>query len=199
MKYFAELVGTFFLVLAVLLTGASGAFFAALVVGVLVYSLGGISGAHFNPAITLGVLSVKKISAKEAVAYILVQLVGAIGGALIASVLLSAGPKGDVALVSSAMFSNFFNDTLIVGLAEAVGTFFLAFGIASVVFGKTPKDASGAVIGGSLFVGATIAAVASAGTLNPAVALAASKLSVMSIAGPIIGSVAGMWAYKKIH
>jgi aquaporin Z len=81
-KYLAEFVGTYFLVLTVgccVLTGSIG---AAISIGsvlmVMIYSLGSVSGAHFNPAVTVAILlsSRRIIEWTDALAYIVAQLLG---------------------------------------------------------------------------------------------------------------------------
>jgi len=89
-KYVAELVGTFALVffgcgsavIAGKYIGFLGIAFAfGIVVLVMVYAIGPISGCHINPAITLSMLVARKISAKDAISYIIVQCIGAVLGA----------------------------------------------------------------------------------------------------------------------
>jgi aquaporin Z len=78
-KYIIEFIGTFFLVLTVGLSGnpiAIGAVLAA-----MVYMGGYISGGHYNPAVTLGILIQKKIQAKQAGIYMLVQLIAGLAAA----------------------------------------------------------------------------------------------------------------------
>jgi len=86
-KYFAELVGTFVLVFggvgsAVLagshigFAGISAAFGLSLLA--MVYTIGPISGCHVNPAVTLGVFLAKKINARDAAAYMVAQVIGAV-------------------------------------------------------------------------------------------------------------------------
>jgi aquaporin Z len=86
-KYLAELIGTFVLVFggvgsAVLagshigFLGVSFAFGLSLLA--MVYTIGPISGCHINPAVTLGVLLARKIGAKDALAYVIAQTVGAV-------------------------------------------------------------------------------------------------------------------------
>ena len=86
-KYVAELVGTFVLVFggvgsAVLAGGHIGFLGVAFAFGLsllaMVYTIGPISGCHINPAVTCGVLLAKKMDAKDAVAYVIAQIVGAI-------------------------------------------------------------------------------------------------------------------------
>jgi glycerol uptake facilitator-like aquaporin len=188
-KYIAEALGAGTLTLAVLLSLA-GHFavatpvIAAVVLGLFVYTLGHVSGTHINPAVTIGVWSIGKIKGLEAFYYIVAQFVGA----LVALFLASAFVTLPVLTVSHS---------LLVGIAETIGTFFFTFGIASVVYGKTPTDVSGVVIGASLLLGITIASLlGSNGVLNPAVAFGIGSFGIMYILGPIVGSILGMNAYK---
>ncbi|HZD48448.1 MAG TPA: aquaporin Z [Silvibacterium sp.] len=89
-KYVAELVGTFVLVFggvgSAVLAGshigfAGVAFAFGLSLLAMAYAIGPISGCHINPAVTLGILVAKKIGAKDAVLYMVAQIVGAIIGA----------------------------------------------------------------------------------------------------------------------
>ena len=81
-KYLAEFIGTFLLAFSVLvstglITRIGTPALAALVLGFCVYTLGMVSGAHLNPAITLAVFSVRKIGVQDALGYIIAQLAGA--------------------------------------------------------------------------------------------------------------------------
>lgn len=191
-KYIAEALGTFALSLIVLLS-LGGVFpvptsvLAGLTLALFVYSVGHISGTHINPAVTVGAWSLKKISSQDAVSYIIAQLAGGYGAMLVAGLFIDVSPM--VSLPSG----------MILG-AEALGALFFTFGIASVVYGKTPHDASGAVVGGSLLLGIAIAGLAgSLGVLNPAVALALGVFNWAYICGPILGAVVGMNLYKRLH
>src|SRR3989344_4260366 len=196
-KYFAELLGTFLLTLVVSLS-LSGNFpvptpvLAALVLGLFVYTAGHISGAHINPAVTIGVWSMRKISLKDAVIYIVAQLIGAT---------LAIYAVG--ALYQEFGFNLNLQSTwdVSVGLAEFFGTVFFTFGIAAVVSGKVPVDAQGVVIGGSLLLGLSIAASQSLAILSPAVALAflgASPALGVYILAPVLGSVVGMNLFRSL-
>jgi glycerol uptake facilitator-like aquaporin len=86
-----------------------------------------------------------------------------------------------------------------IAFAELLGTFFFTFGIASVVYGKTPSAMSGVVVGGSLLLGISIAALlGSNGVLNPAVAFGIGSFGFAYVFGPIVGSILGMQAYKYL-
>ncbi len=188
-KYIAEALGTGTLALVVGLSLAgnfpvSTPVLAALTLGLFVYSIGHLSGTHINPAVTLGAWSIGKISSTEAGKYIIAQFIGA----GIALFILQGMTPGTDLIVGTDMYT---------GLAELVGTFFFTFGIASVVYGRVASDMSGLVVGGSLLLGITIAALmGSNGVLNPAVALGIGSFGVMYVLAPIVGSILGMQAYK---
>lgn len=190
-KLLAEALGTFTLVFAVLLSANTPAFpipvpvIAGLVVGLFVYSIGHISGCHLNPAVTLGLVSIRKIKPFESVQYIVAQTVGAV-------LALAAVTAMGIRIESMIGLS----DPMVL-IGEIAGTAILTFGIAAVVFGKATSGASGALIGGSLVLGAFLAAMIGApGFLNPAVALGALSLTPFTLIGPILGGMIGMLLYK---
>ncbi len=96
-KYIAEFIGTFFLVLTIGCTGigAGAGVIAPLAIGaalmVMVFAGGHISGAHYNPAVTLGVLIRGRLKAADAVPYILAQVAGAALAATVVTKFLRAG------------------------------------------------------------------------------------------------------------
>ncbi len=194
-KYIAEFLGTFalsFVVLAavsqVLPLPVSVPVIAGLTLGLFVYTIGGVSGAHLNPAVTIGLWSISKINNRDAVAYIVAQIFAAAVAIVLARTLAIATPLAVPATFMAPLF-----------FAEAIGAFFFAFGIAAVVYGKVSNQMAGAVIGGSLLLGILIASFAgSAGILNPAVAFALNAVSIMYIVGPIAGAVVGFHAYRYI-
>jgi glycerol uptake facilitator-like aquaporin len=193
-KLIAEGVGTFALALAVVSSVAGmpvipTPVLAGLVLGLFVYSIGKISGCHINPAVTIGLWSIQKITTPEAVRYIAAQLLGAIGAVLVLSV---AFDKGDLSFT-------FAPESFSVFLAEAIGALLFTFGIASVVAGRVHDAMSGAVVGGSLLLGIVVAVqLGSAGILNPAVALALGSLNFSYVGGSILGAVLGMQLYKRL-
>lgn len=191
-KYIAEALGTFALSLVVALSivgmfPLSTPVLAAITLGLFVYSIGHLSGSHINPAVTLGAWSIGKIKTKEALAYIVSQFVGAFATLLVLSWIGVSSINLDI------------DNSGLILFAELIGTFFFTFGIASVVYGKTPKELSGIVVGGSLFLGIAFAVLmGSNGVLNPAVALSIGSFGLVYILGPILGSVLGMQAYKNL-
>ena len=191
-KYVGEAVGTGVLTMVVALALA-GTFavsvpvLAALTLGLFVYSMGHLSGTHINPAVTVGAWSIGKISTDDMIKYVIAQTIGAGAALLLVQALIAETADLVVA------------DGLMIGVAEMIGTALFTFGIASVVFGKTPAVMSGAVIGGSLLLGIAVAAlIGSNGVLNPAVALGIGSFNIMYVLGPILGSVLGMNVYKRL-
>jgi len=188
-KYLAECLGTFGLALLVTLAVAGNfvipvPLLAGLTLALFVYSIGHISGCHINPAVTLGLLSIKMISKYEAARYILAQFVGAIL-AIIVSGMLGVATPSVVGIILPVL------------IAEALGTAFFTFGIAAVAYGRIEKSISGLVVGGSLVLGVALAALAgSAGVLNPAVALSLNLITPSYILGPILGSLLGFKLYS---
>ncbi len=190
-KYILEGLGTGTLTLVVALS-LNGTFpvptpvLAALTLGLFVYSIGHVSGAHINPAVTIGAWSIGKISSNDAVGYIVAQTVGAVVAMLLVNKYYSSA-----AAMPPATAGIFF--------AELLGTFFFTFGIASVIYNKTPTPLSGIVIGGSLLLGIALAALlGSGGILNPAVALGVGSLNLAYLLGPMVGAVLGMNVYKHL-
>ncbi len=191
-RYLAELLGTFTLTFVVWLSVAFAMPYptpvmAALTLGLLVYTLGPISGTHINPAVTVGLLSIDRIKMKDACGYIAAQFAGAFLAMFLGRML-----SGEMATVPH-------ESHLIIGVAEAIGAFFLVFGITSVVEKKVDGIVSGFVIGGSLLLGIYLALPFSNGILNPAVALGVGSFGTMYILGPLVGAVCGAWAAKLLH
>lgn len=188
-KYFAELLGTFSLALAVIVAVHAGGpiavpLVAGLTLGLFVYSLGHISGAHFNPAVTLGAWTIGKVRHHDALGYLIAQFIVA---ALAMMLAVNSGAGINLIVVNTGAIL----------FAEIIGTFFFTFGIAAVLYGKTPAQMSGFTIGASLTLGVVVAsALGSNGILNPAVAMALGSFNLMYLIGPIIGSILGMNVYR---
>lgn len=191
-KYIVEFLGAFTLTFVVAMSLANNfvvatPVLAALILGVFVYTIGSISGAHINPGVTIGLWSINKIKTSEAFFYVVAQLIGGALAGYIAYSVLGVFPN------SPTMFS------VKVLLAEMFGMILFTFGIASVVYGKANPSASGVVVGGSLLLGITVAAfVGSAGVLNIAVSTGLKMYNLAYIVGPILGSIIGFNLYKYV-
>ncbi len=190
-SYAAECLGAFLLALLVHLS-IGGNFpvptpvVAGLTLGLIVYMLGAISGAHVNPAVTIGLASLGKISWPEAGKYVLAQF---IGGAL--ALVLGNALLGESLSVTA-------DSSLMIFVAEALGAMILVLAVSSVVYGKAPQEASGLTIGTGLTLGVLAASVLSNGVLNPAVALGIGSLSLAYILGPVVGGILAAQAYRAL-
>ena len=234
--FLAELLGTFTLVFFVLgvvtvYSGDALGYQDWAVIGLvhcfalmmLVVSLGGTSGAHFNPAVTIALLVGRKIRPPDAVVYILVQLVGALAAALLVKLLLSnEGSPGnfglpvisDAAAVPAAAPGapppvagpDFLGGSKLGGLAvEALGTFFLMWAImATAVNPRGSKDWAGLIIGATLALAVMVLGPLSGASFNPArwfaPAIVGGELqdAWVYIIAPIIGAVLALMAYTAI-
>lgn len=194
-KYVVELIGAFFLMLTLVLASNNPAIAlqAPLAVGAMymamIYAGGHISGAHFNPAVTLAVFMRGKMERQEAGMYVLAQVIGAVIAAAIGTFLHGCGGEGVITL-----HSNF--DPVCSILAEFLGTFALAYVVLNVA--TTESNAGNSHYG--LAIGFTAMAAAyglgsvSGGSFNPAMAIGAA-LSGMYASGDLwiylVGALAG--------
>ena len=188
-RYLTEFIGTFFLVLTIGLTVLGDSPFAGLAIGsvlmVMVYMGGHVSGAHYNPAVSLAILMRGKLAAGDFIPYVVSQL----AGALVASAAVSAmmhgrtfAPAPGPGVASMAAL-----------LAEFLYTFALALVVLNVATSSKTSGNSyyGLAIGFTVMVGAYSAGPISGGAFNPAVGI-----------GPTIwhalrggGSLAHLWLY----
>ncbi len=161
-KYVNELIGTFFLVLVIGLSGNPLAIGSVLMV--MVYMGGHISGAHYNPAVTLAVLMRRKIGTNEAIWYMAFQVIGSLLAAFTVYV-LTQNTFAPAPGANARMF-----DALLV---EALFTFALASVVLNVATTKVNAGNSyfGLAIGFTVLAGAVAGGPISGGAFNPAVGL----------------------------
>lgn len=217
-KYIAELIGTFVLVLmgcgsAVLAGSAAGivgiSFAFGLSVLAMVYAIGGISGCHINPAVSISMLAAGKISAKDTVFYIVAQCVGAIIGAGALYGIAIGNPSyslafglgqngyGEASPGGFSMVSAF--------IAEVLLTFIFLLVIHGSTSEKVPKGFAGIPIGLSLVlihlvgIPVTGTSVNPARSLGPAIIVQGVALNQLWLfwVAPIIGGLlaAVVWSY----
>jgi len=216
-KYAAELVGTFVLVfigcgsatLAGKYIGFVGIAFAfGLSVLTMVYAIGGISGCHINPAISISMLASGRMKPKDTVIYVIVQCVGAVIAAAVVYAIAVGNPGYSLSVnglgqngygVASpggfSMVSGF--------IAEVVLTFIFLLVIYGSLSERAPKGFAGISIGLSLvmihLVGIPITgtSVNPARSLGPAVIVGGTALSQLWLfwVAPILGGLlaAGVW------
>lgn len=191
----AEVMGTAVLtgtILAVSRSAIGVPYFVALGVGLamamLVLLIGNASGAHVNPAVTVGLWSARKVSTARALVYVAAQFVGALAAYSLYNYLVPTGMQN--------IAGPDFEWTVMV--AEIVGTFVFTFGVAAAVFNKYEGGQKAATIGGSLALGIIIAGMASNGILNPAAALGVDSWSKAYVIGPLVGGVIGVNLYALL-
>ena len=168
-KYIAEFVGTFFLVLTIGCTGigAGAGVIAPLAIGsalmVMVFAGGHISGAHYNPAVTVGVFLRGIVQVADVVPYMIAQLVGDTVAALLVIKVFRAGAPVTAITphVGPAL------------LAEFLFTFALVYVVlnAATAEGTSGNSFYGLAIGMTVMTGAFAVGDISGGAFNPAVAL----------------------------
>ncbi len=180
-KYITELIGTFFLVYAIGHNVIGGNPLAPIGIGlalaVMVYAGGHISGAHFNPAITVAVWLRGKCDTKDVAPYILSQVAGAMLAAVAVSWL-----RGKAAAPADFELSKLL-------VAEIIGTFGLAWVVLNVATTKANANNSfyGAAIGLTVTMGAFAVGGISGAVFNPAVATAAVAMNILKCSQ--------LWAY----
>ncbi|MDQ4213634.1 MIP/aquaporin family protein [Microbacterium sp. ASV81] len=177
----AEAISTFLFVFAIIGAVNANSPVTPLAIGltltVLVYATGHISGAHFNPAVSLGVLIRGAIGVTDFVAYVIAQLVGGSLAALASFAVWPHAAKAVKISVGPAF------------LVEALFTLALVWVVLNVATSKDNENNSfyGLAIGGTVFAGAVAVGGISGGGFNPAVALG------LSISGQF--DFANLWLY----
>lgn len=210
-KIIAETLGTYFLIFAgcaavvvnadkdkvVTLPGISIVW--GLAVMVMVYSVGHISGAHFNPAVTIAFASCKRFPWKQVPAYIAAQVVG------------STLASGTLRLLFSGPH-NHFAGTLPTGtdlqslVMEFIITFYLMFVVSGVATdNRAIGELAGLAVGATVLLNVMFAGAVSGASMNPARSLGPaivwSKYGGLWIylLGPTSGAIAGAWVYNIIR
>ena len=178
-----------------------------LAIAAAIYALGNISGCHINPAVTIGLWSVKKFPGRDVIPYIISQIVGASFASLLFATIVGMGAVTVGGLGATAPFPGIGYVQAI--LAEIVGTFLLMLAIMGVaVDRRAPPGFAGLIIG--LTVAGVITTVGniSGASLNPArtfgpylgdTLLGGHSLWMfypIYIIGPIVGAVLAALAYN---
>ena len=169
-KYLTEFIGTFFLVLTIGCTVIGGAAVPPIAIGaalmVMVYAGGHISGAHYNPAVTLAVALRGRCPLKDVGLYWAAQIIGAILAGVAVKFLYHAGNPPPALNIPAAL------------LAEFLFTFALCYVVLNVATAKATAGNSyyGLAIGFTVLAGAYAVGPISGGAFNPAVAVGVSVM-----------------------
>jgi aquaporin NIP len=190
-KYIAESVGTFGLVFcgagAVTINEITGgaithvgiAVTFGLIIMTMIYALGDISGAHFNPAVTLAFAVSKNFPWKEVFPYIASQVLGAFVASVLLKLLFPASGFLGTTLPAGSDLQSF--------VLEIILTFFLVFVILRVATGTKEQGMfAGLAIGGTILLDAMFGGPISGASMNPARSLAPAIVS---------GHLEHLWIY----
>jgi aquaporin Z len=204
-KLVVEFIGTFFLVFTVGMAvidpgaGAMAGLAIGTVLAVMIFAGGHISGGHYNPAVTLGVLLRGKVTINDAVGYWVVQVAAGIVAAIAVTIMKPAMPAE--ALMGSL-------DLLPALLAEFLFTFALVYVVLNVATAKGTEGNSfyGFAIGFTVVAGAYAVGSVSGGAFNPAVAVGGSIMNIFAwgniwiylVAQLAAGAVAA-FAFRYLH
>ncbi|HTH32968.1 MAG TPA: aquaporin Z [Xanthobacteraceae bacterium] len=213
----AEFIGTFMLVSAVcgaaLFSAPSAglvavAFAVGLSVLAMAYAVGSISGGHFNPAVTCGLVVAGRCKAEKVIPYIIAQVIGGIAAAAVFKVILAGAPPfnwNDFLAISNVYGGDVHFSLLSVALIETVLTALFLIVITCVTGKNAPAGFAPIAIGLALVVIHLIAIPVSNASVNPARSTAtaifggSAALSclwlfwVAPIVGGVIGGVIARW------
>ena len=220
-KYLAEMIGTMVLVIM----GCGSAVFAGSVAGTvgagvgtlgvalafglavvaMAYTIGGVSGCHINPAITLGVWMSGRMNTKDASMYMLFQIIGAIIGSFLLALLVSTGGHAGPTTTGANVFDT--GETAQAFIAEALFTFIFVL----VVLGTTDEkkgagNMAGLAIGLALVlihivcIPITGTSVNPARSIGPAIIAGGQAMSQLwlFIAAPFVGAAFSALVWKTI-
>ena len=213
---FAEFIGTFIFAAGILSLNTLLGFvqsldilvttiFSGLILGVVVLTVGKVSGAFVNPALTIGAFATKRLSLVRALGYIVAQIIGGMLAFVVVNYFLSQSSQEFPIATATAIKDNL----LPIFLAECLGMFIFAFSVAQVTASKqTTQGVVAAGVGGGLSVALLIAVLwqlfGAKVVLNPAIALSLQAFTVegtdiasamaVFIGAPILGAVIAFFA-----
>jgi glycerol uptake facilitator protein len=191
----AEFLGTGVLTLTVLAVSKSTIgipYFVSIAVGLAVAAgtlvFGAVSGAHFNPIVTLGLWSVRRVKTVPTIVYVAAQLLGAVAAYYLFTYFINQTWSNVPATFEGRIL-----------VAEAVGAFIFSLGFAAAVFNKLEGGKAAAVVGLSLLLGVLISSAGAGGIVNPAVALGVrSWVWGTYVLGPVLGAIIGFNLYSLL-
>ncbi|KAM7500586.1 hypothetical protein LguiA_025000 [Lonicera macranthoides] len=210
-KLVAEVLGTYFLIFAgcaavlvntdreKVVTQPGIAIVWGLVVMVMVYSVGHISGAHFNPAVTIAFATCKRFPWKEVPAYIAAQVLGSTVASGTLRLIFNGRHDHFVGTLPSGSHSQSF-------AIEFIITFYLMFVISGVATdNRAIGELAGLAVGSTILLNVLFAGPISGASMNPARSLGPAIVSNnyealwIYIVSPVCGAVAGAWVYNIIR
>ena len=217
----AEFIGTFALVSAVcgaaLFSAPSAglvavAFAVGLSVLAMAYALGPISGGHFNPAVTFGLVAAGRFPTSKIASYVIAQVLGGVAAAMVFYIILSGAPasgKWNTFLAISNTYGGAGFSMVSAGLIEIVITALFVLVIVSVTSSRAPAGFAPIAIGLALVMFHLVSIPVSNASLNPARSTATAIFGgaaalqtlwlywVAPIVGGVIGGLIGKWMHAE--
>lgn len=209
-KYLAELIGTFAIVFcgtgAIVINQQSNGLVShvgiaitfGLIVMAMIYSLGNISGAHFNPAVTIAFTIAKRFQLKQVIPSIISQLSGAFLASAILKFLFPANNTLGATLTAGTELQSF--------ILEFILTFFLMLVIINVATGSKEQGMfAGLAIGSTVLLEAMFAGPVCGASMNPARSISPAVVSGhlehlwIYIVAPIAGAAFAIPVFKILH
>ncbi len=209
-KYISEVIGTFSMLFcgtgAIVINQETNgsithlgiAITFGLIVMAMIHSLGSISGAHFNPAVTIAFAVAKKFEVKEVLPYIISQLIGAVLASVTLRLLFPKNIHLGATMPSNTNFQAF--------ILEFIITFILMFVILNVAHGSKEQGLfAGISIGATVLLLALFAGPICGASMNPARSFAPALISNhlehlwLYIIAPILGAISSVFVWKYIN
>jgi MIP family channel proteins len=206
----AESIGTFALVFAgtgaITINEVSGgavthvgiALTFGLVVLAMIYAVGEVSGAHLNPAVTLGFFLARRLKGRAVVPYLVCQSVGGLVGSCMLKLLFPTSTTLGATAPAGQPLQSF--------VLELILTFFLMFVILSVSTGSKEKGLlAGVAVGSVIGFEALFAGPISGASMNPARSLAPALVTLhfdslwIYLTAPVVGAWLGVLAWRVVH
>jgi len=209
-KYWAEFLGTYILVFvgcgAIIINSVTDGTVSHLGIGLsfglvvmtVIYTIGDISGAHINPAVTIAFAVAGRLEKKQILPYISSQIIGAIlASATLFLIFPEADTMGETLPLNNNLMQSFILETIL--------SFILMFVILNVSTGAKEKGITAALaIGGVVAFAAIFAGPISGASMNPARSMAPALFSDLShlwiyIVATILGAILSVFACKLIQ
>lgn len=209
-KLIAEVLGTFFLIFAGcgsvvvnlnkdgIVTFPGICITWGLVVMVLVYSVGHISGAHFNPAVTIAFATCRRFPWKQVPAYIFAQVAGSTLASAVLHFLFNTRHHYYGTIPTGSNLQSL--------VLEFIISFYLMFVVSGVATdNRAIGELAGLAVGSTVLLNVLVAGLISGASMNPARSLGPAMIEHryegiwVYLVGPICGTIAGAWAYNIIR
>jgi MIP family channel proteins len=174
----------------------------------LIQTLAVVSGAHFNPAVTVVMTALRQIKPPDALIYIVAQLAGGVAGAGLTKLLLE--DEGEFSNYGATLVSDRLGGDVLPGMVtEALGTFFLVWVIVGVAVNpRATKDWAALAIGAALGMGVMVLGPLTGAGFNPARSFGPAIVSgewggvgdflIVYVVGPLLGALIAGFLYFSV-